>query len=115
MLLDLPNGNLPALDRVALFAVCSHLSAVNVGVAVLAALAHICEDRLDVTLGAGHRLVHPAQRIFRLVVIELRNRTDWPPRIGGVAVLARNGQVSVRTMCTAGFLRERFSRDSGRR
>jgi hypothetical protein len=42
-------------------------------------------------------LVHAAQRIPRFVVIKFRNGADGAPASGGVAVLAGNGQRSVRT------------------
>ena len=44
---------MPAADRVALFAVRSELAPMNVRVAVLASLSHICEHWLDVALDAS--------------------------------------------------------------
>lgn len=108
MLLDLSDRNLPALHGVALLAVGSHLPPVNVSVAILAALPHIREYRFRVTLRAGHRLVHAAQRILRVIMIELRNRADGPPPVGSVAVLAWNIQASVRTVRAAGLLCSRL-------
>ena len=105
MLLYLPNGNLPSTHRVALLAICSQLPLVNVGVAILATLSNIGENRPDVTFSAVHRPVHAAQRIFRLVVIEFRSSADWLPCARGVAVLARNVQVAVRAVRTSGHLR----------
>ena len=58
VLLYLLHRNLPSTNRVALLAVRSELSLVDVGVAILAALADAGKYRLDVTLGALDRLVH---------------------------------------------------------
>lgn len=90
MLLHLPDGDLPSTDRVTLLAIRSQLSLVNVGVAILANVSNVGENRPDVTLSAAHRLVHAAQRIFRQVVIEFRNSADWFPCVRRVAVLTRN-------------------------
>jgi hypothetical protein len=59
-------------------------------------LANIREDQLGVTLGTGQTFMHAAQRVAGLIVIELRNGTYRLPSVGGVAVLARDGQRSVR-------------------
>lgn len=104
VLLHLPNRDLPSPYGVALLAICAQLPPVNVGVAVLAALSDIGENWPDVALSAVHRLVHAAQRIFRLVVIEFRNAADRFPCGRCVAVLTRQAQVSVRTMCSPGYL-----------
>ena len=98
VLLHLPNGNLPSANGMALLAVCPQLTLVEVGMAILTALAHTREHGPDVTLGAGDRRVHAPKRIFRLIVIEFRNGADRSPRVGGVAVLAGYVQISVRTV-----------------
>ena len=98
MLLYLPNRDLPTPDRVALLAVRSQLTLVNVGVTILATLSHTRENRPDVTFSAVHGLVHAAQRVFGLVVIEFWSAADWFPRGRCVAVLARNAQAAVWTM-----------------
>jgi hypothetical protein len=72
----------------------------NVGMAVLASLSNVCEHRFHVTLGAGHGLMHAPEWVPRLIVIEFGNRADRPPRVGGMAVLARNAKISVRTVRT---------------
>ena len=90
VMLDLVHRYLPASHRVALLAVGSQLPAVNVGMAVLAALPDIGKHRLHVALHAGHRLVHAAQWITSLIVVELRNCADRFPRARSVAVLARS-------------------------
>ena len=91
------DGNFPAPHGMALRAIRAHLPLVNVRVALFTILAHICEHRLEVALRALNFLVHLAQRIAGLVVIEFRNRTNGAPARSGVAILARNGQRSVRT------------------
>ena len=98
VLLDLLNRNLPSANRVALLAIGSQLPPVNIRVAVLASLPNVGEHRLYVALGAGHRLVHAAQRISRLIVIEFGNGADRLPSARGVAVLARNVQIAVRAV-----------------
>src|ERR1700741_3132933 len=72
VLLHLSNRDLPSPDGVALRAIRTQLPPMNVGVAILATLSNIGENRPDVTLSAVYRLVQPAQRIFRLVVVEFR-------------------------------------------
>jgi hypothetical protein len=54
VLLHLLDRNRPPPHRVALLAVGTELAFVNIGVAVLATLPHIREDRFHVTLAAGH-------------------------------------------------------------
>lgn len=98
VLLDLRHRHLPAQHRMTLLAVGSQLPAVNVGVAVLATLPHIAEYRLDVALRAGHCLVHAAQRISGLIVVEFRNSTDRTPGCCRVAVLTGHIQAPVRTV-----------------
>lgn len=114
MLLNLLDRNLPASNRVALFTIGSQLAPVNIRVAILTTLTDVGEYRLHVALGAGYGLMHAAQRISRLIMIELRNCANRPPRIGGMAVLTRNGQISVRTVRAFVRLRVRGSGHSGK-
>lgn len=107
VLLDLLHAHLPASDCVALFAVGPELTAVNISVTVLTVLSSIGEHRLDMALGASDRLVHAAQRVFRLIVIEFRNRANRLPCARCVAILTGDVQVSVRTMRPLGLLRSR--------
>ena len=109
VLLDIADGDLPSTYCVALFAVRSQLTPVNVGVAILAVVADAGEYRPYMTLGAGHGFVHAAQGIFRLVVIEFWQGADRTPRLGGMTVLARNIQVSMRTASHFGVLLLRLS------
>jgi len=112
VILDLLYGIVPTKNRVALRAVRAHFALVNIGVAILTILAHICEYRFYVALRALHFLVHAAQWIVRFVVIEFRDRANRPPARSGVAVLAGNGERSVRT---ASGLPLRCGRRSARR
>ena len=98
MLLNLPNGDLPATDRVALLAVRSQLALVNVGMTILTTLSNVGENQPNVTFSAAHGLVHAAQGIFGQIVIEFGNSADGFPCGRCVTVLARNAQVTVWTM-----------------
>lgn len=89
--------DVPTLHCVALLAVGSHLATMNVGVAVGAIHTRIGEYRFGVTLGAGDALVQTAQGIFSLIVIKLRHRSDGLPPHRGMAVLAGDIQVAMRT------------------
>lgn len=81
----------------ALLAIDAHLPLVDVGVAIGTSGTHIGKDWLGVTLVASHILVHAAQRIFGLIVIEFRDGPDGLPPNRGVTVLAGNIQIPVRT------------------
>jgi len=98
VLLHLLDRNHPSAHGMALFAVCAQLPLVNVRVAVLATQSHVLEHRLQVALGAGHGLVHTAQWILGLVVIEFWKGSNRPPCVVGVAVLARHIEVAMRTV-----------------
>ena len=87
----------------ALLTVGAELALMNVGVTVLAALPHVGEHWFYVTLDTGDVLVHAAQWVACLVVVELGNGTDRLPAFRRVAVLAGNIQASVRTV-TSGVL-----------
>ena len=102
VILYLLHGNVPALDRVALLAIRTHLPAVNIRVAVGAILSHVGEDRFYVALNARYFFVHAAQWIVRLVVIKLRHRADRTPARRRVTVFAWNRQRPVRA--PRGFL-----------
>ena len=79
VLIDLLNGDVPALHRVALLTVRAHLPLVNVGVTGRALRSHVRKNQLGMTLRAAHALVHAPQRISRGVVIEFRDRSNWLP------------------------------------
>ena len=80
----------PALHRVTTIALCPHLAAVHVSMAVAALVSHISEYGFQVTLRTGHGRVHAAQRVLGFVVIELWLMTNRFPTAEGVAILAGN-------------------------
>jgi len=90
------DGNLPALDRVATFALGAKLPAMNVGMAIRAGLAYILEDQACMALRAADLRMHPAQRIPRGVVIELHDCPSWFPASVGMAVLTWKGHGAMR-------------------
>ena len=99
MVFHLLHGNIPTLDRVALRAIRTHLPLVNIGVAILAILADIGEYRFEMALRTIHLLVHAAEGILGLVVVELWNRTDGTPTRSRMAVFTGNRERPVRTSC----------------
>ena len=90
--------DLPSLHRVALLAVGSELAAVDVGVAICAMCTHIAEYQAGMALGAPDALVHTAQRVARLVVIELGEAAYRLPTGEGVAILAGTIKRAVRAL-----------------
>lgn len=96
MVLDLADAHAPAIYRVALLACRTELPPVNVSVAVGAFHAHVRKNQIGMALPARDFLVHAAQRILRLVVIKLGDVADRLPTRKGMAVLTRNGEISVR-------------------
>src|SRR5260370_6526249 len=98
VLLDVLDGNLPSLDRMAVLAVGSELSAVDIGVAVSARVANVRKQQFGVAVSArAHGRVHATQRIPGLAVIKIRHRTNWFPTRTGVAGLARKRERTVGT------------------
>src|SRR5215469_7690295 len=70
----------------------------NVCVAILTTLSDVAEDRLHMAQSARGGCVQTAQRVFRLIVIELGNCPYWFPGVCGMAVLARYVEISVWAM-----------------
>lgn len=89
--------HLPALHRVALFAIRSKLPLVNIGVAIRALRSGIGKNRARMALHARDLLVHAQQRELRLVVIEFGLAANRLPAREGVAVVAGHVQRPVRT------------------
>lgn len=89
-------GNLPAPDRVAAFAIGTELTTMNVCMAIGAVRAYVLEHQLGVAIRACHLLVHASQGVTGLVVVELRVGADWFPTRVGVAILACNRDWAVR-------------------
>jgi hypothetical protein len=104
MLLNFLDGYSPSAHAVALLTIGAQLALMNIGVAVLAACAHVAEHRLHVALRAPHILVKTAQRVVSMVVIEFRNSPDRPPALRGVTVLTGNVQTAMWAMRSGGAL-----------
>jgi len=98
VIFDLLRGYRPALNRMALLAIRTHLSAVHIAllVTVSAVFADVLKDRLHMARDALHLLVHAAKRIIGLVVVELGNGADGPPTRRSVTVLTGYCQRAVR-------------------
>ncbi len=96
VILNLLRGNLPTEYGVTLCAVRAHFAAVNIGVTILAVFPDVREHGFDMTLRALHFFVHAAKKVFRFVVIEFRDGANRAPPRGGMAILARYGQRSMR-------------------
>jgi hypothetical protein len=94
---DSLQNDIPAFDGMTLFAISSHLAAMNIGVTVRAIGTGVGEDGLGMTLCAGYAFVQTAQRISGLVVIKLGDSANGFPTRGGVAVLTRDIQVAMGT------------------
>lgn len=97
VLLHLLDGDIPALNGVAARAIRAHLPLVDIGVTILAVLARIGEHWLAVALRALHLFVHAAKGILGLIVVELGNGANGTPARGGMTVLTRNRERSMRT------------------
>lgn len=89
-------GYIPADHAVALLAIGAELPPMNIGMAVGAVRADVAEYRFGMALHAVNLCMHAPQRIAGRVVIEFGNRADRFPTRLCVAVLAWNGQGSVR-------------------
>src|SRR5690242_9493948 len=96
MLLDFAHRHAPSIHGMALLAGRPKLAPVDVGMAVCALRTDLRKDQVGVALATSSLLVHPAQGIAGLVVVEFRNAADRFPSRKGMTILARNGQVAVR-------------------
>ncbi len=88
MLFHRPKRHLPSSNGMALLAVASELTAMDVCVAIGALSAYSRKHELDVTLPAFNRCVETAQGISSFPVVEIRRRPNWLPACCGMAVLA---------------------------
>lgn len=89
------NRDIPSFHRMAALAACSHLAAVDVGVAVGASRARVSEHRLGMASRAGDVFMSADQRIARAIVVELRHGAYRFPTDRGMAVLAGDIQIAV--------------------
>ena len=90
MVLDLPDRDLPSPYCMALFAGRPQLPLMDIGMAIGAPAPDITEHQFAMTLRARDALVHAAERVAGLIVVEFRNAADGLPCSECVAVLARN-------------------------
>jgi len=90
------DGDVPSLHRMALCAVRSHLSPMDVRMAIGAILANVGKDGLDVAGHTFYLLVHASERISSLVVVKFGNRANGAPSGGRVTVFAGNIQRAMR-------------------
>ena len=95
VVLDLLGSGFPTLNGMALCAIGTHLTAVNVGVAIRAVFADVSEYRFDVALDAFYFFVHAAERILGFAVVEFGNGADRAPRRRSVTVFAGNTESAV--------------------
>jgi hypothetical protein len=98
VILDGLHGHVPALNRMTLLAIRSHLAAVDIGVAIRAFRSHIGEDQFHVAIHALDFFVHAAERIAGLIMIEFRDAADRFPTRESMAIFAGNGDVPVRIL-----------------
>ena len=96
VLVDVVHRHCPAVDVVTQVALGTIFASMNVGVAVLALLARVGEDRVDVAFLAGDLGVQASQRKRRVAVIKFGLRTQWQPSFAGMAVLTRDLQGPMR-------------------
>jgi hypothetical protein len=92
MIANVLHGHLPAFHRMAVLAIGTELAPMNVCMAIRAMRAYVLEDQAGVTLRTPNLFVHPAQRIARMIVVELGIRSYWFPTGIRMALLARNGK-----------------------
>jgi hypothetical protein len=96
VILHLLNGYVPSAHRMALCAVGSELTSMNVCVAIRTVFSNVREHRFCMALCALHFFVHPAQWVARVVMVEFRMRSDRPPAGCCMAIFAGNRKRPVR-------------------
>jgi hypothetical protein len=97
MLLDFADGNAPSIHGMALLASRSKLATVDIRMAIGTLRTDFGKHEVGVALATGDFLVHPAQRILRLVVVEFGDVADGLPSAEGMAILAGDGEIAMRT------------------
>ena len=96
VILDRVQGDVPARHGMAALAVGPELAAMDVSVAVRTVGADVLEDQAGMARRAGDLLVHAAQRIRGLVMVEFGIGPDGFPTGVRMAIGARRGQRTVR-------------------
>jgi len=113
VILDRLHRDVPAVHRMALFAIGAELPPVNVSVAIRTRGANILEHQLRMTLNALDFLVHTPKRIASLIVVKFGDGTDGLPAGGGVAIFARNVDRAVGITRSLGLRRTRRTLGEG--
>ena len=98
VLVDVVDGDLPAIGVVAQLALGAILAAMQIGMAILALVGSVGEIEIGVTVTAGDRGMPAAERKSRLGVIEFDLALDDLPVRGGVAGNARHVEVAMRAL-----------------
>ena len=99
MLIDVVNGNLPAVGVVTKLTLRAVLAAMQIGVAILTLLRSIAEDQGLVAIGALHFCMAAAQRKLSLRMVELEFGAERLPSLRRMAILTRDLElIAVRAM-----------------
>jgi len=99
---DCVQRDVPSFYRVAVFAACAELAAMNIRMAIGALFADVPEDQTGVAGRAGDILMHSTEWVARTVMAELGKGADGIPTGGGMTVLAGDCQSTVR-ICHLGL------------
>jgi hypothetical protein len=97
VLTDVVDRNLPTSIPMADVTLRTVFPTMNVGMAVLALLADVCENKIGVAVLARYLGVHSAQGKPSFAMFEFRDSADRRPSNGSVAILAGDVQRAVRT------------------
>lgn len=88
MIANLRERCLPTSHRMAAFAICTELPAMNIRMAIRAALTNVFEYEAKMALRARNICMHAPKRVSGLIVIKLRIRPNRFPTCVRVALLA---------------------------
>jgi len=105
VLLHSLQDDVPPLHRMTFFAIRSHLSAVQIGMAIGAVHTRVGKHRLRVTLRAADPHMLSTQRILRFVVIEFGEGSNRFPANRRMAVLTGNAQTAMGASGDGGWAR----------
>lgn len=102
MVLNRLQRNLPAFYGMAICAIGTKLTPMDVSVTIRALRTYVLENQVRMALAATHVLVHAAEGISGKVVIEFRICSDRFPTAVGVTICAWHGNGAVR-ICHLGL------------
>lgn len=92
----------PSIYRMAILAVATELTAMNISVAISALFTNVSEDFFHMAGITRNMFMHTPQWVLGLdVVIELRSLSNGRPTRGGVAILASDCQRAMRASYAA--------------